>query len=233
MAVEQIVEGLYSRYFRDWAVHVYYLVDADGVTVIDTGGKGSAPGIVEGLAELGKTPSDVRRIILTHGHQDHAGSAARLATATGAPVLVHDGDAGPVRTGGEYPKLKARTLLGWLILLRRPPHSVEAAPNVQTLGDGEEVAGMRVIHTPGHSPGHVALLWPRHGGVLIAGDTVFNVPYLAAAPLYQDLDGLHASARKLAQLDFEVACFGHGKPIKGGASKRFRAKFLPPQRGGR
>jgi glyoxylase-like metal-dependent hydrolase (beta-lactamase superfamily II) len=225
MAVEQIVEGVYSRYFRDWAVHVYYLVDDDGVTVIDTGGKGSAPGIVEGLAELGNAPTDVRRIILTHGHQDHAGSAARLAAATGAPVLVHEGDAGPVRTGGEYATLQPRTLLGRVILLRRPPRSVEAVPDVQQVGDREEVAGMRVIHTPGHSPGHVALLWPRHGGVLIAGDTVFNVPYLAAAPLYQDLDALRSSVRKLAQLEFEVACFGHGKPIKGGASERFRKKF--------
>ena len=225
MPVEEVVPGLHARLFRDWRVYVYYLVEGDEVTIIDTGGKGSASQIIDGLAELGKSPEDVKRILLTHGHQDHAGSAARLAAATGAPVYVHAADAGHVREGSDYPKLKPRTLFGRLILLMGPPTSVEATPIAGELSDGDDVAGMRVIHTPGHSPGHVAFHWPRHGGVLIIGDAAFNLPYLAAAHLYDDLDSVWSSLRKIAALEFEVACFGHGRVIRRQAAQRFRKRF--------
>ena len=205
---------------------MYYLVDDGSVTIIDTGGQGSAPGIIDGLRELGLGPDAVKRILLTHGHQDHAGSAARLAAATAAPVYVHAGDARHLREGSEYSKLKPRTLIGRLILLRRPPRRVEATAVAGELSDGEEIAQLRTIHTPGHSPGHVAFLWPRQGGVLIVGDAAFNLPYLAAAHLYVDGDAIWASLRSLARLDFETACFGHGKPIRAGAAERFRKKFL-------
>ncbi|HEV2034165.1 MAG TPA: MBL fold metallo-hydrolase [Candidatus Dormibacteraeota bacterium] len=226
MPVEEVVPGLYSMLFSDWQVHVFYLIDKDEVTIIDTGGKGSAPGIIEGLRELGKGAGDVTRILLTHGHQDHAGSASRLAAATAAPVHVHAGDAQHVREGTDYPALTPRTLFGHMILrLQRPPRSVEATPVAAMISDRDEISGMRVVHTPGHSPGHVVLLWPRHGGVLVVGDALFNLPYLAPPPLYADLDSMWSSLRKISDLDFEVACFGHGKPIKDGASERLRKKF--------
>ena len=225
MRVEEVVPGLYSSLFRDWQVNVYYLIDRNEVTIIDTGGRGSALGIMEGLRELDKGPGDVTRILLTHGHQDHAGSASRLAAATAAPVHVHGDDARHVREGTDYQPLKPRSLLGHLILLRRPPTSVEATPMAATISDGDEISGMRIIHTPGHSPGQVVFLWPRHGGVLILGDALFNLPYLAPPPLYADLDSMLSSVRKISGLDFEVACFGHGKPIKHGAGQQFRKKF--------
>ncbi len=225
MHVQEVVPGLYSNLFSDWQVYVYYLIDGDEVTIIDTGGRGSAPRIIEGLQELGKKASDVTRILLTHGHQDHAGSASRLADVTAAPVHVHADDARHVRDGTDYQTLKPRTLLGRLILLRRPPTKVEATPGADMISDGDEISGMRVVHAPGHSPGQVVFLWPRHGGVLILGDALFNLPYLAPPPIYADLDSMFASVRKISDLDFEVACFGHGKPIKHGAGERFRKKF--------
>jgi glyoxylase-like metal-dependent hydrolase (beta-lactamase superfamily II) len=225
MPVEEVVPGLYSNLFSDWQVYVYYLIDRDEVTIIDTGGRGSAPRIIEGLRELGKGVGDVTRILLTHGHQDHAGSASRLAAATAAPVHVHAGDAQHVREGTNYQTLKPRTLLGRLILLRRPPTSVEATPIAAMISDGDEISGMRVVHAPGHSPGQVVFLWPRHGGVLILGDALFNLPYLAPPPLYAELDSMLSSVHKISGLDFEVACFGHGRPIKHGAGERFRKKF--------
>jgi len=225
MPVEEVVPGVYSNFFSDWQVYVYYLVDRDELTIIDTGANGSAPQIIEGLRELGKRADDVTRILLTHGHQDHAGSASRLAAATGAPVHVHADDALHVREGSHYQTLKPRTLLGHLLLLRRPPTSVEATPIAATISDGDEISGMHVVHTPGHSPGHVVFQWPRHGGVLILGDALFNVPYLAPPPLYADLQPMLSSVRKISELDFEVACFGHGKPIKQGAGELIRKKF--------
>ncbi len=226
MPVKEVVTGLYSNFFADWRVHIYYLVDQEGVTIIDTGGAGSTPRIIEGLADLGKGVEDVRRIVLTHGHQDHAGSAAQLAAATGAPVHVHAADAAHVREGTEYEPLKPRTLIGRMMLLGKPPRSVEATPGVEEMADGDVVSGMRVVHTPGHSPGHVVLLWPRHGGVLMLGDAAFNFGYLAAAHLYEDLELMWSSLRRISRLDFQVACFGHGRPLKRAAAERFRKKFV-------
>ena len=123
-----------------------------------------------------------RPLFCTHARRapsiDHAGSASRLAAATGAPVYTHSGDAGHVREGTHYQKLRARTLLGHMILLRRPPTSVEATPLAGEMTDGDDISGMRVVHAPGHSPGQVVFLWPRHGGVLILGDAVFNFAYV-------------------------------------------------------
>ena len=71
----------------------------------------------------------------------------------------------------------------------------------------------------------MAFLWPEHGGVLIAADAAANVFGLGLSPVYEDLDEGRRSLGKLAGLDFEVACFGHGKPIPSGASRRFAQKW--------
>ena len=70
-------------------------------------------------------------------------------------------------------------------------------------------------------PGQLAFLWPEHGGVLIAADAAAHVVGLTLSPMYEDVDEGRRSLSKLAGLEFEVACFGHGKPIKSGASRRF------------
>ncbi len=85
--------------------------------------------------------------------------------------------------------------------------------------------GIEVIHTPGHSSGHVSLLWKSDRNVLLTGDAVVNVPRLGYTVAYDDFQTGKQSAAKLAQLDFEVAVFGHGKPILSNASARFAKTF--------
>src|SRR5207302_1553049 len=79
--------------------------------------------------------------------------------------------------------------------------------------------------------GQLAFLWPEHGGVLLAADAAASVFGLSLSPMYEDLDEGRRSLAKLASLDFEVACFGHGRPIAGGAAGRFRCQ-LPARRAG-
>jgi glyoxylase-like metal-dependent hydrolase (beta-lactamase superfamily II) len=88
----------------------------------------------------------------------------------------------------------------------------------------EELGGIRVIHCPGHTPGHVCYLLPEHGGVLFLGDVAFNIlGRLGPAPINEDFAMAERSFAALARLDFEVAGFGHGGTIHHGAARRFKA----------
>jgi len=82
------------------------------------------------------------------------------------------------------------------------------------------MGGLRAIHVPGHCADQLAYLWPEHGGVLVAPDTAANVFGPGLSPMHEDLAEGCRSLAKLAALNFEVACFGHGKVISSGASKK-------------
>ena len=90
--------------------------------------------------------------------------------------------------------------------------------------------GLRALHTPGHTAGHLALLLPREGGVLFVGDAAANLRRPALSTLNEDLTEGRRSLEKLAALEFEVACFAHGRTIRHGASSAFRelARRLAP-----
>lgn len=96
--------------------------------------------------------------------------------------------------------------------------------------DGEVLAlagGIRATHVPGHCAGQLAFLWSGggHGGVLFAADAIANVAGLRLSPAHEDLEEGKRSAKKLAGLDFEAACFGHGRAIPRGSSERFCKTF--------
>jgi glyoxylase-like metal-dependent hydrolase (beta-lactamase superfamily II) len=206
---------------------LYAWRDGDSVTLIDTGAPGSGGEI------LSATPQ-VDRIVLTHGHVDHSGSAAELHRATGAPVLAGAGDAGAIRAGSAVPP---PVFEDWEIPIYQrvsvglpdtaPPVSVTREltdGDVLDFGDGAEVLAI-----PGHTEGSIAIHLPRHG-VLFTGDTVANVGSVMLGTFNQDRARTVASFQRLAALDVETACFGHGEPITSAASVRIRevaATLLP------
>ena len=93
--------------------------------------------------------------------------------------------------------------------------------------DGETLpfAGLKAVHTPGHTAGHLALWLPRDGGVLFVGDAATNFGRLSWGPIYEDVDQGRESLAKLAALDFQVAAFSHGRTIRARAGERFRARW--------
>ena len=94
------------------------------------------------------------------------------------------------------------------------------------VADGETLPfGAVALHTPGHTAGHLALLLPRDGGVLFAGDAATNLLRLGVGPIYEDVDEGMRSLRRLAELQFETALFSHGRPLTPRAAERFRARF--------
>jgi glyoxylase-like metal-dependent hydrolase (beta-lactamase superfamily II) len=196
-----------------------------GVTVVDTGVKRIGPRrIVAGLAALGKRPDQVRRILLTHAHFDHAGGAAGVVQRTGAPLAAHDIEA-PYLRRGETPHYAGSDLLGRLLNLRPPRLQVVDASSTFLDGDIIDVAGgLRVLHTPGHTPGHCAFLHER-SGVLITGDSIFNWRDRMSwsfAYFCTDPDMAQETADRLGEADYEIAAFTHGPEIRDNAREHIR-----------
>jgi glyoxylase-like metal-dependent hydrolase (beta-lactamase superfamily II) len=141
------------------------------------------------------------------------------------PIVVGELDAPLIEAGGIPPLPKATGLLGTLMLPFAARLPIRAARVDRAARDGDPVPnapGLRAIHTPGHTPGHTSFLWPDHGGVLFGGDVAVNFLALREPFVVADRAAARATLARLAALDFEVALLGHGAPIRGSASARFR-----------
>src|SRR4030042_790383 len=183
-----------------------FLVEGEGLTLIDTGMRGSGESVMNALAALGRRLSDLRHIVISHHHFDHTGSLARLAEVSKATVSVHKADAPYVRGDLPRPPFKRVGFSGWFMRpfmgLFPPPEPCRVDRELQD-GDEIEAAGrLKVVHAPGHTPGHIALLMPSKR-ILFAGDAVLNVlglrPPLAMAT--EDMAQAQESIRNRAALD--------------------------------
>lgn len=202
---------------RDF-INGFILRDADGqVTLVDTGLRRSGPKVMAALSAIGSDPGAVTRLVLTHAHPDHAGGAAHVAGATGRSFLVHEADAGYARTGMSPPR-DPSFRLGRLIDRFSSGRAFDPVPVERELTDGEVLpiaGGLRVVHTPGHSPGHVSLMH-EPSRLLITGDAIFNVRGLRwpIRSFCTDFRMTQATAHTLAELDYDIAAFTHGSELR-------------------
>ncbi|MGY0022091.1 MBL fold metallo-hydrolase [Streptomyces sp. YJ-C3] len=221
------------RLLRFTVGQAYLWRDGAELTLVDAGPAGAGQPIADAVRDWGHAPEDVRRIVLTHFHEDHAGGAGEFARLGGAEVYAHRLDAPFVRGEATEPE---PVLEDWerpffaqaqAQLPPRPAHPVLPS-SVQELADGDVLdfgGGARVVAAPGHTDGSIGLELPQHG-VLFTGDAVAASPVDGQVML--GVFNLHreqavASFRRLAALDSEVACFGHGDPVTDGAAAVLRA----------
>ena len=215
-------------------VSSFAFVDDDGqVTLVDAGTRRGPKRVLAGLAHIGVAPSDVTRLIATHAHPDHVGGLSALRGRTGGQVAVHERDAAYVREG-KGPVLDRSTLGGRLVRRNR---GSAPTPVEEELVDGQvlDVAGgLRVLHTPGHTPGHIALLH-QPTGVLVTGDSIWNMRgrMTWSIPMFcTDHVMSQQSAEVLGEVEYEIAAFTHGPEIRDGAREAVRG-FLRRKRAAR
>jgi glyoxylase-like metal-dependent hydrolase (beta-lactamase superfamily II) len=211
-------------------VNSFAFAEPDGsLTLIDTGYRGSGPRrVAAALQSLGKRPDQVSRILLTHAHADHAGGALRVQRSTGARIAMHDDEAQWLRDG-RTPHLDRSTVAGRLMDRWRPKLEVCDVSSTFRDGDVLDVAGgLRVLHTPGHTPGHCSLLH-EPTGVLITGDSLFNFldrMSWSYAWFCTDAALSRQTAERLGDADYEVAAFTHGPEMRDRARERIRDFLL-------
>ncbi|WP_052402806.1 MBL fold metallo-hydrolase [Methanococcoides methylutens] len=181
-----------------------FIVRGEGTVLVDTGYPGSEDAIIEKLREVDIAPEDVNLIVMTHGHPDHAGSAAKLHEITGAKVAIHHLDADKLRNGIQGELKPARFIgrifkpfLGRGKSTRYPP--LEPDILIEDLFELDEYGVMgKVISTPGHTPGSVSIILDN--GDAIVGDLIVpsllsskpNIPFWA-----DDRDEVMKSIQKL------------------------------------
>jgi glyoxylase-like metal-dependent hydrolase (beta-lactamase superfamily II) len=203
-----------------YAINQYLINDV----LIDTGTRWAARRLLRALRR--RPPS---LVALTHCHPDHRGSASVVCRRLGIPLACHEADA-PVMEGWQpmHPRIPFPRVFGPLI-------DAGPYPVARVLRDGDEVAGFRVVHLPGHTMGHVAFL-READRVVIAGDVLANInvitgrPGLREPPRVFSIDPAlnRESAHKLLSLRPSVVCFGHGPPLRHlNALERFVARLRP------
>jgi glyoxylase-like metal-dependent hydrolase (beta-lactamase superfamily II) len=160
---------------RSW-INSFILIEDDGsLTLVDCGLKSAPQKIVAAIKSLNHGMSDIKRVILTHAHDDHAGGAAKVIELIGKPQVIAHEEEREYLESGKTPSQDYSHFAGKFF--RHLPSGGFSPIAVQkSVTDGETLpigGGLQVIHTPGHTPGHVSLLH-LPSGTLITGDSIFN-----------------------------------------------------------
>ena len=217
---ERIADGVWLvRGGIPKTMNVYLIEDEGGVTVFDCGVSDMAAPVAAAGARLG----GIKRVVLGHADADHRGAAPGL----GAPVYCHPADHEAAESSDSYRDYWDRAKLdprGRTVLWRLIPTWDGGAVQIAgTLSEGDEVAGFRVVHLPGHAPGLIGL-FRESDRLALVSDTLYTVdpqsgrrqPADVPHPAFnQDTEQARASIRKLAALDPSAVWAGHADPVTG------------------
>jgi len=169
-------------------VSAYLLARGSSVAVVDTGVSGGVDRFEPALAALGAGWSDVDHVVLTHLHPDHVGGLGGVLEA--AP--------------------DAAAYAGELDVA-----AIDSPRPLVALNDGDEVFGLQIIGTPGHTPGHISV-YDAGSGLLVAGDSLGTEGSEVVGPNAEftaDLEAAAESVRRMAAFDVDTVLVGHGPPV--------------------
>lgn len=205
-------------------VNCYLIVEADGLTLIDTGLPGNRRNVLRYIADVGRAPGDLRRIVITHADGDHFGCLATLKDETGARAFASPIEAEAIANGRSSRELKTRGLQKLLSSLIAPAFRAKPVAVDEMLAGGQELpvlGGLRVVETPGHTPGHISLFAPL-ARILFAGDSMVSENgALRESRGFNTWDESKAiaSVRAQAALGADIVCVGHGPVVRDAAGK--------------
>ncbi|KAF6574686.1 MBL fold metallo-hydrolase [Paenibacillus peoriae] len=203
MEISQGVEMLQLD-FHGNIIHPILLWDQEMAILIDTGFPGQIEDLRVAMEKVGVSFGQLKAVILTHQDVDHIGSLPEILQECGSHIKVYAHELDKPYIQGELPLLKDSHLV------HPPKGKVD-----DTLIDGQELpfcGRIRVIHTPGHTPGHISL-YLRQSKTLIAGDSMYSVNGILGGihvPTTPDMDAARLSLKKYLDLDIaSVVCY-HG-----------------------
>ena len=207
-------------------VNMYAIVHGKSAVIIDTGTPGKANNILDELSAIRVKPCDIEAVIITHAHPDHAGSSAALLARIYAKLHVHKGDLGVLLGKEPYPKPRyAFEKLSVFVTT----HVWKYTPPAEALAVDEgfivpKFPGLKIVHTPGHTPGSLSVL-DTESGTLFCGDALNNRANNLTGPLKYftgDMEQAWRSIEKISGLPFNALCPGHGNWIPEGAQQKVK-----------
>ena len=226
----KIAPGVYSMSQQEGGrVHAYLLDNGDGLTLIDTLYDDDGKGVLSEIARIGRTPKDLKTIILTHAHKSHVGGVAALKKASGATVCSHSWEVDIIagrRAATRVSPIPRKPLQVYQLQLglalglgKHTPCEVD-----KNLRAGDHIGPLQVVETPGHTPGSLSFWWADRRA-LFAGDVITTWPDVTPGWPGLTLDNKQ-NLRSVHDLtDFgnaEILCTGHGKPITHDAAATIR-----------
>ena len=222
------------------------LIEDKKMALVDTGVAGNGDAIISYIKEIGRKPEDLGWIVVTHFHYDHSGSADELSKLTGANIVAHLDETIETSEGikfllkgnentGTGPPWWYRTIFGNRIIRsnRKKKGTKKRFDYIdteihQTVNHGDIIpvlGGLRILHTPGHTPGSICPVLEGRKMIFL-GDSVLNNRIRLSRPLTWDKrkrKQLDVSLRSLRDEQIEHACFGHGPPLMDDAEVSIKA----------
>lgn len=198
----KITENVYSLESTKGAYA--YLINTEEPILIDTGFPNLSSQVIEEISALGINPKDIKNILLTHHDIDHIGNAKDLQEFTGAKLWASKEDTKFIH------KEKNRPIIKRIIENKVKPKKPQVNENFE---DGQDILGIKVIFTPGHTPGHVCFLYKK---VLFIGDLYRNEngEFKILSIFTWNKKLLLKSIQMVKLYDFDWICPAHGEPIK-------------------
>ena len=219
-------------------VNAHLVLGVQGCLVVDAGLPGSAGRVERALRKQGLAFTDIKGIVITHAHVDHAGGAAELRERSGAPIIAHEADLPYYRREKQMTFCPTGSV-GRYFLKTPLPHQDYKAFEPDVLLSGSQTYDLSklgiegaICHTPGHTKGSISVVLASKealvgdlvaSGILIGG--VLRLSRAIRPPFEDDPESVREELNRLADSGVTRFFMGHGGPLRT-AEVRRHASFL-------
>lgn len=199
----KITEEVYGLDSANW--NYAYLILGNETVLIDTGRPGQGKNILKEINSMNIKPEQIKHILITHHDVDHVGNLALLEKETGAKIWAPKEDIPYIYGNKSRPGIKK--IISLFMRVKKPQ-------NINVYEENQKIGDIKVISTPGHTPGHVCLLYKD---ILFAGDLVRaskgRLSMMRSSSTWNE-NLLKDSIKKIDTYEFKWICTAHGEPIK-------------------